>query len=111
MSDVIETHTLYTAGAESLDVTERITPDPTAATPQFGVATAADTPPSSWVNGAWKAGSTWSSTTGQIVATSPTIGGTASLVITAGSTFQIWTKVVVGSETFIRRAATIVCPA
>jgi len=111
VSDVIKTYTRFTTGSESLDIKTEFDPDPSAATPQFGIGTSTTTPPGTYVDGAWKSGSTWSATTGRIDATTPTIGAAGGLVIAAGATYHIWSKVTVGSETFIRRCATVVCPA
>ena len=104
----ILTHEIHNEAAESVDVTLRITPDPTAATPQFALSVKGVNTPGSFSNGAWLG--TWSSTTTQIVATSPTIGGSGTLAVTAGSEWWLWCKVIVGSETFVRVCAVIVCP-
>lgn len=106
----MNTHEIHNEAAESIDVTLRVTPDPTAATPQFALSVKGVKTPGTFANGAWRSGSTWSSTTGQIVATTPTIGGAGSLVITAGTEYTVWSKVVVGSETFVRECAYVVCP-
>lgn len=103
------THEIHNEAAESLDVTLEVVPDPTAATPQFALSAKGVNTPGSFANGAWNG--TWSSTTTRIVATTPTIGGSGSLAITAGAEYALWYKVVVGSETFVGICAYIVCPA
>lgn len=107
---MIESHTIHNEAAASLDVTLRITPDPTSSTPQFALSARGVNTPGTFSNGAWRAGSTWSSTTGQIVATTPTIGGAGTLAITAGD-WWLWMKLTVGSETFVEVCAVISCPA
>lgn len=106
----IAAHTIHNEAAASLDVTLRVTPDPTSATPQFALSAKGTNTPGTFSNGAWKSGSTWSSTTGQIVATTPTIGGSATLAVTAGLEYWLWYKLVVGSETFVDVCAVVVCP-
>lgn len=108
---MIESHVIHNEAAASLDVTLRVTPDPSASTPQFALSAKGTNTPGTFSNGAWQAGSTWSSTTGQIVATTPTIGGSGTLAITAGSEYWLWSKLAVGSETFVDICAVISCPA
>ena len=107
----MNTHIIHDEAAASLDVTLRVTPDPTASTPQFALSAKGTNTPGSFSSGAWRSGSTWSSTTGQIVATTPTIGGAGTLAITAGSEYWLWSKLTVGSETFVDIVAVISCPA
>jgi len=108
---LIDTHVIHNEAAASLDVTLRVTPDPTSATPQFALSVKGVYTPGSFSNGAWRSGSSWSSTTGQIVATTPTIGGSGTLAITAGVDYWLWYKLTVGSETFVDRCAIVECPA
>lgn len=108
---MIDTHVIHNEAAASLDVTLRVTPDPTSSTPQFALSARGVNTPGSWSSGAWRSGSTWSSTTGQIVATTPTIGGSGTLVVAAGVEYWLWYKLTVGSETFVDKCAIVECPA
>ena len=107
---MIQSHEIHDEAAASLDVTLRVTPDPTASTPQFALSAKGTNTPGTFSSGAWKSGSTWSSTTGQIVATTPTIGAAGTLVIAAGSSYWLWYKLTVGSETFVDKCAIVECP-
>lgn len=107
---MIESHEIHNEAAASLDVTLRVTPDPSSSTPQFALSAKGTNTPGTFSNGAWRSGSTWSSTTGQIVATTPTIGAAGTLVVAAGSSYNLWYKLVVGSETYVGICAYVFCP-
>lgn len=106
----METHEIHNEAAESIDVTSRFMPDPTSATPYFALSAKGTNTPGTFFEGAWRTGSTWSSTTGQIIATTPTIGADGSLVIAAGTDYWLWQRVTVGFETFVDKVAIISCP-
>jgi len=74
--------------------------DPTAATVSFGVSADTATAPSSYTAGSWSG--SWTSANLPVYARTPTLGAaTATIALTAGSTYVLWAKVVsVGSETF-----------
>lgn len=106
MNDV---HEIHNEGAESLDVTIEVVPDPTGVTPQFALSAHGVNTPGSWSNGTL---GTWSSATKRVTCTTPTIGGSgASLEVTAGARYHVWYKLVVGGETFVRICADVICPA
>ncbi len=108
---MIETHTIHDEAAESLDVTLRVTPDPTAATPYFAISAKGVNTPGAFIAGSWR--TSWVSTTGEITALTPTVGGAgagATLAVAPGGEYWIWGKVTVGAETFVRICAVAVCP-
>lgn len=73
--------------------------DPTGATVSFGVSPDASTAPSSYTAGSWSG--TWTSAQLPVYARTPTLGASATIPLTAGSSYVLWCKVVsVGSETF-----------
>lgn len=106
---MIETHTILPGDVRSIDVESKFTPDPSAATPYFALSVKGVKTPGTYAAGAWKSGSTWSSITGHIEATTPTIGATGSLATTAGVDYWVWQKVTVGSETFVDICMVVTC--
>jgi hypothetical protein len=107
---MIATHIIHDDGCESLDIVVRVTPDPTGGSASFALSTKGVNTP-----GAWSAGvlGSWDSTTKHLAVLTPTIGASAlgaTLPVTAGNTYWLWYRIVVGTETFVDVAAIIVCP-
>ena len=98
--------TIYASSVESVDLPVIISADPTGTPPAFALSTTSAVAPGSFTNGTWSV----AYANGRATATSATIGSAGTHTIASGNTYSLWCKVVVGSETFVSKVATIYCP-
>jgi hypothetical protein len=79
--------------------------DPTGSPPGFAF-TAGNTDPSSFTAGSWSG--TWSATTKQAVALTPTLPAATATVPLAEGRWTVWCRFTVGGETVVERAGQLV---
>jgi len=79
---------LESSTVEALTVTFRANSDPTGDTVEFALTAATVSDPSGWSAGSW---GTYAS--GSVTATTPTIGASATLPITEGSSYLLWARI------------------
>lgn len=98
-----------TGQSQSLQIPIQTTVDPTATPPAFALGTRGGTAPTtSFTNGAWSG--TWDPATLATLAITPLVGPAASLVVAPATSYDLWTKVIAGGETFISPCGEITCP-
>ena len=101
--------TIHDESAVSVNTPVKVDASPTATVPYYALSADGATAPGSWVAGTWSVAYDAASATA--TATSATVGGSAATMqMTAGSTYLLWCKVAVGSETFVEPVARITCP-
>ncbi len=96
-----------TAGAiVTRDYTLSTDADPTAGAIAFAAHTSSSTPP---LTGAFQAGTfgAYDAATDKVTVTTPTMGTSATLAMTAGTVYHIWAELTVGSEVDVQHIDTI----
>lgn len=89
---------------ETVDVVVSVDADPTGATPQFCVVAAgASISGASWQNGSWV--TDWSAARKRATARTPAIGASGTLVVAAGTAYDLWWRVTLLTETPVKLAA------
>jgi hypothetical protein len=78
------------SGLRRLPVEIRSQLDPTGSPPLFALTTGRRSDPSGYVAGTWA--SAWSALDGRVDAWTPTIGDSGSLVVAAGSIYDLWVQ-------------------
>lgn len=104
---MLKTETLFAATVESVEVDIETDADPTGTAPQFALSAAGATAPGTFSNGTWS--TSYSSTTGTTART-PTLGSSGTLTIASGTSYDLWIKVTLGSETAVWTVGRIICP-
>jgi hypothetical protein len=99
--------TLFAATVEALEVDIYTDADPTGASPQFALSAKGASAPGTFSAGSW---TTSYASTGWTTARTPTLGSAGTLVIVSGTTYDVWAKVTLGSETAVWPVGTVVCP-
>lgn len=99
---------LYAATVESVEVDIETDADPTGTAPTFALSAKGASAPGSFSAGSWT--TTYSSTTNRTTARTPTLGSAGTLVIASGTTYDLWAKVTLGSETAVWPVGSVICP-
>lgn len=87
--------TIESTGVAKENVVVRTSSDPTANDVEFALTTG-PLEPTSWVVGSWNG--TWSASTSEVAALTPTIGASGTLAITGGTDYDLWARWTVGVE-------------
>ena len=80
--------------------------DPTGSAVEFSVTAIDAADPGTYSAGSWEG--TWNTTTGRVVALTPTIGATGTLVIAGATSYKLWIRWSFGSETIVQMADTLI---
>ena len=98
----------YSVEKESHSV--KIDADPTGDVPRYAfLVSATDTDPTAdWANGEWSG--SWSSTTKEVLALTPTVGSSAATVeLTEGANYDVWIEITVSGQVIVERFDYVEC--